>query len=170
MKFLCQLVQKLQPEQTHRHDENITPTAYAGGKHAEYSPSGFAPVDDKKCKFKVNFRHNVWNNVYNYCRFFCGQNGIVILHAKFETLALSNVFLFLLIFQNQSVVQMWSNILKNKPSPNCVRKWESYQANYTENQCLQLISYITSCSFEDFYASQSDVWFLFSRYITKNQY
>ena len=43
MKFLCQLIQKFKkPEQTdkhthrhtdtHRHDENITSTAYAGGK------------------------------------------------------------------------------------------------------------------------------------------
>ena len=43
MKFLCQLFQKLEPEQTdrqtdrqthtHTHDENITSTAYAGGNN-----------------------------------------------------------------------------------------------------------------------------------------
>ena len=37
MKFLCQLVQRLvmaqTDRQTDRHDENITSTAYAGGKN-----------------------------------------------------------------------------------------------------------------------------------------
>ena len=45
MKFLCQLLQKLQPKQTHtqthrqthRHDENITSTAYAGGNEVSMS-------------------------------------------------------------------------------------------------------------------------------------
>ena len=90
MKFLCQLIQKLQPEHTHthtqtdRHDENITSTAYAGGNKS-IIPDFLAE--------RVNFSEWKWQKLrkLNWRK----EHGLLtrqLLHLQLPILSISSSF------------------------------------------------------------------------------